>query len=87
VVLLSDGRGRLGQSENHVEVWSGQQLGISLLEPFEASLPLALGTMAVATGAVTGVRVLAVVTKLDDTAQRFCAADFDGVHHTAVMRR
>jgi hypothetical protein len=43
--------------------------------------------MAVATGAVTGVRVLAVVTKLDDTAQRFCAADFDGVHHTAVMRR
>jgi len=54
-----------------VEVWSGQQLGISLLEPFEASLPLALGTMAVATGAVMGVRVLAVVTKLDDTAQRF----------------
>src|SRR5450759_2269518 len=55
VVEGNGGDGR-GQSEDHVEVFGGQQFGLPLLEPLGAGLALALGTVAVPTGAIQGVR-------------------------------
>jgi hypothetical protein len=40
------------QSEDHVEVWDRQQLGLTLSQPLGASQALALGTMAVAAGII-----------------------------------
>src|SRR4051794_32886718 len=68
------------QSEDQVEVVGGQQLGLSLFEPLEASFSLALGAVPVATGAIARMSMPAVVTKIDDTAQLGRAAELDGPH-------
>src|ERR1019366_9322219 len=60
VVEGDGGKGR-GEGEDHVKVIGGQQLGGALLDPLSACRALALGTMAVAAGAIAGVRVLALV--------------------------
>src|ERR1017187_3335233 len=82
-----DGGDGLRQSEDHVEVLGGQQFGLSLLQPLGARQSLALGTVSVATGAIVGMRVLAVVAPFDDTAQRRSPAGLDGMHQAVLMRR
>src|ERR1019366_5937799 len=74
MVIGCEGR---GESEDHVEVRSGQQLGGALLEPLGARQSLTLGTVAVPAGAIAGVRELALVAPFDHTAQEWSAAGFD----------
>src|ERR1035437_9702915 len=61
---LGDGR---GQSEDHVEVLGGQQFGLSLLQPLGACQSLALRAVSVPAGAITGMRVLALIAPFDHT--------------------
>ena len=82
-----DGGDGLGQSEDHVEVLGGQQFGLPLLQPLGARQSLALGTVSVATGAIVGMRVLAVVAPFDDTAQLRSPAGLDGMHQAVLIRR
>jgi len=85
-VVEGKGGEGLGQSEDHVKVVGGQQLGLPLLEPFGARQSLALGTMPVSAGTIVGMRVLAVVTPFDDTAQLRGPASFDGLHQALLIR-
>ena len=87
-LLVVEGHGGdgLGQSEDHVEVFRGQQFGLPLREPLGARQALALGAMAVATGAIPGMGILALVAPFDHTAQQRSAAAFDGLHDTVVMQ-
>jgi len=86
LVLQGDGGDGLGQSEDHVEIGGGQQLGLSLLEPLETGLSLALGTVPVTAGTIARMGVLAVAAEFDDTAQLRCAAGLDRLHDTAMMQ-
>jgi len=85
-VIEGDGGDGLGDGEDQVEVLHRQQLALALLDPLGARQALALGTVAVAAGAVLNVGALAVVTPFDDTAQRGRAAVFDGPHQTPLMQ-
>ena len=85
-VVEGDGGDLFGQSEDHVEVLDGQQLGGALLEPLGARQSLALGAVPVAAGAIVDVRVLAVVAPFDDAAQRRSAAGLDGLHQAVLMQ-
>ena len=69
LVVEGNGGDLLGEGEDHVKVCGGQHLGSALLDPLGACRALALGTMAVAAGAIAGVRVLALVAPFDDAAQ------------------
>ena len=51
-----------------MEVLSGQQFGSAILQPMFARDALALGAMAVATGAVANVSELAMVAPFDAAA-------------------
>jgi hypothetical protein len=86
LVVEGDGGDRRGEREDHVKVWSGQQLGGTLGQPFGACRTLALGAVPVPAGAVTGVSVLTLVAPFDDTAQQRSAAGFDGPHGSVVMQ-
>src|ERR1700687_5697165 len=67
-VVESNVGDRLGDSEDHVEVFHRQQLGLPLFEPLGARQTLALGTVPVAARAVLNVSVLAVAAPFDHTA-------------------
>src|SRR5437899_12215088 len=51
-VVKSEVGDGLWEGEDHVEVFHGQQLGFSLLQPLGALQPLALGPMAVEHGTI-----------------------------------
>ena len=85
-VVEGDGRDLLGESEDHVEVLSGQQLLLTLLQPLFARRPLALGAVTISTGAIADVRVLTVVAPFDSTAHDRCSASLDGLHQTMLMQ-
>ena len=86
LVVEGDGGDRLRERKDHVEVLGGQQLSLTLLEPFFTSQALTLGTMAVAAGAVDGMRVLAVVAPFERTAQHLRAASLDGLHQAMLIQ-
>ena len=87
LVIEGDGGDLFGQSEDHVEVFGGQQLGGPLLDPLGAGGALAFGAVAVPTGAKPDVHVLALVAPFDHTTQQRRTAGFDGLHDAAVMQR
>jgi hypothetical protein len=75
----------LGDGEDHVEVFGGQQFGIALLDPPGTCFSLAFGAMPVAAGAVSDVSELTVGTPFDSAAQDRGTAVFDGLHQAMLM--
>src|SRR5208282_5766344 len=86
-VVEGDGGDGCGEGEDHVKVFGGQQLGAALLDPLFARRALALGAMAVAAGAISGVSELAVVAPIDAAAESWSAAVLDGLHETLLVQR
>src|SRR5437016_5248015 len=66
--------------------FGGQQFSPALIEPLFAGRPLALGAMAVAAGAIAGVRELAVVAPFDHAAHHRRAAGLDRLHQSMLMQ-
>ena len=85
-VVEGDGGDLFRHGEDHVEVLHRQQFGEALLDPALARQPLALGTMAIAAGAIHDARVLAVVAPFDGAAQRGGTAVLDGLHQAVLMQ-
>jgi hypothetical protein len=69
-----------------VEVLHRQQFGEALLDPALPCQPLALGTVAVAAGAIDDARVLAVVAPFDGATQCGGTAVLDGLHEAMLMQ-
>jgi hypothetical protein len=58
----------LREGEDYVEVLHRQQFGGTLLQPFGARCPLALGAVSIAAGAVVSMSILAAVAPFDHPA-------------------
>ena len=84
-VVEGDAGDGFRDSEDDVKVFHRQQLGLPLFKPMGARQPLALGAMTVAARAVFFVTVSAVAAPFGNTAQRWCAADFDSPHQRLLM--
>ncbi len=77
LVLESDLGRRRRQGEDHVEVGTRQQLGLTSGEPLRARRPLTLPAMAVSARVVSDAGEPAIVAELDMTAERRRAAGRD----------
>ena len=79
-VLIGDIADGCGQSEHHMVIRDRQQFGLACIQPTLGRRGLAFGTMAVATGVVGDLDLLAPTTTQHMAAQRRAAAAFDGRH-------
>src|SRR5271157_21142 len=86
-VVEGKGGDLLGEGEDDVKVFGGQQFGSAIFEPVLARDALTLGAVAVAAGAVANVSELAVVAPFDGAAQQGRTAGFDGLHQAVLMQR
>ena len=76
---------RGGQSEDDVEVVSGEESGEALLDPRGLAQALALGAVAVATGIVGGTLVPTAVADVHVSAERSRTTRLDGVHRRTLV--
>ena len=86
-VLQGDRVERRGESEDDMEVFDGEQLGLACLHPVGGSGGLALGAVAVAARVVGDLLMPAPVTRLDVPAQRGGPTGGDVAKHAALPRR
>jgi hypothetical protein len=84
LVLKGDGRKRVGQSEDDVEVGDGEKLVEARLKPLASRSALALGAVTVATGVVGDGLMAAAIAPLDVAAEGGRAAGLDGRHHACL---
>jgi hypothetical protein len=85
LVLECNGRDLLRHGEHHVEVRDGQQVRLTVVEPFCSGERLALRAVPVATRVVGDALVSTGVALLDVTAQGCCAALLNGAHDTTLL--
>ena len=78
LVLIGDAGDRCRQREHHMEIGHRQQLGFAFGEPLFGGGALTLGAMPVAAGIVGDDGVRTVLAPRHMTAERHCAAAFDG---------
>ena len=78
---------RSGHSKGHQEIGDWQEHRLLPVQPLIGSAVLACGPVAVLTGMVALVIVVAVFTGVDLAAKRFRTAVFDGLHRTAMAWR
>ena len=81
LVLVGHGRDRSRQREDHVKIFTLEQLCLAVLQPLGTGQRLAFGTMPVAAGVVADALLVACVAALHVAAERRCAALLDRAHH------
>jgi hypothetical protein len=84
LVLECDLSGWRRYGEDDVEVLDWKQLGLSRRQPLSTRQPLALRTMAIATGVIGDARCTAIVALLDMPAERRRPTRRDGTHHAPL---
>lgn len=75
----------LGNREDDVEVFDGQQFGSAPLDPLGPLAVLAFGAVAVAARVVADALLLTVVAAVDMAAESGSAAGLDGPHHAVLL--
>lgn len=84
LVLVGDRGDFLGQREDYVEIVSGNELGLAILQPLRAHQGLTLRAVAISATVERDARVAAFVTLLDVTTERDGATTLDRAHDAAL---
>jgi len=74
-IEASEGVYLIGQSENDVEVFNGEQIGLASLDPAKRRGELAFGAMAIAARVIRDGQRAAVITLIDMTAESGSTAE------------
>lgn len=85
LVLKSNHRELLWQSEDDMEVFDGQQIGLSISKPAGFRQRLTLGAVPIATRVVRDAPEAARVAQIDMPAENACPTLLDGSHHAALF--
>ena len=86
-VLVSDGSDLFGNGEDDMEIVCRENFGRSFFDPRGTREGLALWTVAITTGIVTGPLVTTAVALLEMTAQSCGATHLDRGHDAALCSR
>ena len=81
LVLVGDGRDRLGHGKDDMEILDAvQQLGLPVFQPLRPSEGLALGTVAIAATVIRDALMAAGIALFDMATEGGGATQFDGAH-------
>ena len=86
-VLIGEGGNLFRYGEDDVEILSGKEFSMPVLEPLGAGEGLAPGAVTITAGVVRGALMAAGVTLLQVTAQGGRPAEFDSAHHAPLPAR